>query len=130
MGILRPWGRRWQRIYSLRTRERCTTSTVIMTIRSTSCSGAKEPCDRILTVRSHRMKSSCVCLASYVIRGRDKRERNVLNQVGRRDFLNDLYFYCFYKFLNGVFFMTANALTYFSSRDIGHVFSLLMPQIT
>ena len=57
------------------------------------------------------MKSSCVFLALCVVRGKTKRERNVLNRVGRRDFVNDLCFYCFRKFLNGVFFMTANALT-------------------
>jgi len=95
----------------LRTRERCTTSKVTTTIRSTSCSGAREPCDRILTVRSHRMKSSCVCLASCVVRGRNERKRNVLDRVGRRDFVNGLCFVVFIKFLNGVFFMTANALT-------------------
>ena len=70
----RPWLRRWLRVSLPRTKERCTTSRGIMTIRSNSCSGAKEPCDRILTVRSHRMKSSCVCLASCVVGERDLKE--------------------------------------------------------
>ena len=35
----------------------------------------------------------------------------MLNRVGRRVFMNDLCFVVFIKFLNGVFFMTANTLT-------------------
>ena len=34
----------------------------------------------------------------------------MITRVGRRDFLNDLFFLII-KFLNGIFFMTANALT-------------------